>query len=105
MLRLFALAHTLSALWFRAMSTIAADSLRSPEFASNLARALPRLLAPGALPEDWDPRATTYDLSRFDSDVAFAGRFAKAISEIVTEDVHEPARIRERLAAIGLPFD
>ena len=40
------------------------------DFAKQLEVALPRLLAPGALPDDWDPRATTYDLTRFDSDRA-----------------------------------
>ncbi|MBL8684686.1 MAG: PLP-dependent transferase [Myxococcales bacterium] len=66
---------------------------------------LPRLLAPGALPEDWDPRATTYDLTRFDSDVGFAARLNEAIADIVTRDLQEPSQIRERLTAVGLPFD
>jgi cystathionine beta-lyase/cystathionine gamma-synthase len=75
------------------------------DFANNLQRALPRLLADGALPDDWDPRATTYDLQRFDSDEAFAPRFERAVSEILRDDVEAPHRVRERLAAVGLPFD
>ncbi|MFZ5443570.1 MAG: PLP-dependent transferase [Myxococcota bacterium] len=74
-------------------------------FAKQLELALPRLLAPGALPDDWDPRATTYDLTRFDSDDAFAGRFAEALSRIVTEKLEAPAQLREVLSGIGLPFD
>jgi cystathionine beta-lyase/cystathionine gamma-synthase len=64
---------------------------------------LPRLLAAGALPDDWDHRATTYDLPRFDSDVDFASRFEAALTDIVATDA--PAQIRERLVAVGLPFD
>ena len=74
-------------------------------FEGDLVRVLPRLLADGALPDDWDPRATTYDLERFDSDEAFAPRFERAISEILAGDVVAPREIRERLVAIGLPFD
>ncbi|MBL8624106.1 MAG: PLP-dependent transferase [Myxococcales bacterium] len=76
-----------------------------PTFATDLARALPRVLQPGALPDDWDYRATTYDLGRFDSDDQFAQRFAAAIAGIVADDVTDPAIIRARLAACGLPFD
>lgn len=75
------------------------------DFASNLERALPLLLAPGALPDDWDPRATTYDLQRFDSDEAFAPRFERAVSEILRDQVAAPDQIRARLAEVGLPFD
>ena len=42
---------------------------------------------------------------RFDSDEGFAGRFEQALGQILAEDVHEPALLRERLAACGLPFD
>jgi cystathionine beta-lyase/cystathionine gamma-synthase len=63
------------------------------------------MLVAGALPDDWDHRATTYDLPRFDSDVAFAGRFEQALSEIVETDLQAPDQIRNRLAAVGLPFD
>ena len=75
------------------------------DFAEHLVRALPRLLAEGALPDDWDPRATTYDLKRFDSDEAFAQRFERALSEMLADNITEPAQLRARLAAIGLPFD
>lgn len=75
------------------------------DFAQNLLRALPRLLARDAMPEDWDPRATTYDLKRFDSDEAFGQRFEQALAAILREDVTEPRLLRERLAAVGLPFD
>ncbi len=75
------------------------------DFARNLSRALPRLLASGALPDDWDPRATTYDLQRFDSDEAFAPRFERAVAEMVRDEVMAPPQLRERLVAVGLPFD
>ena len=72
----------------------------TPDFAARLAKTLPRILA--ALPEDWDHRATTYDLFRF-SDTAFAERFETAVADL--EKLDEPAQIRARLAAVGLPFD
>lgn len=74
-------------------------------FATDLVRALPRLLADGALPEDWDHRATTYDLMRFDSAEAFGARFEDALSEILRRELVEPSQIRARLAEVGLPFD
>lgn len=74
-------------------------------FAEDLVRALRRLLAPGALPDDWDHRATTYDLTRFDSDEAFGQRFEEALAEILRDDVKDPAELRTRLAKVGLPFD
>ncbi len=73
-----------------------------PDLTTKLVEALPRLLA--NLPDDWDHRATTYDLARFDSDAAFAARFEQALSEIVASDL-EGSRLRDRLAATGLPFD
>ena len=73
--------------------------------ATTLVRALPRLLVDGALPDDWDHRATTYDLMRFDSDEAFAERFERALAEILDRDIVEPRQLRERLAAVGLPSD
>ncbi len=75
------------------------------DFAKQLELALPRLLASGALPDDWDPRATTYDLTRFDSDEGFAGRFEQALTRIVTEKLEAPAQLREVLTGVGLPFD
>jgi cystathionine beta-lyase/cystathionine gamma-synthase len=73
------------------------------DFAARLTKVLPRLLAPGALPDDWDPRATTYDLFRFDSDTEFGARLDTALDDIAKLD--HPAQIRERLASVGLPFD
>lgn len=70
-----------------------------------LVHALPRLLADGALPDDWDHRATTYDLLRFDSDTAFAERFERALADIVEDEAMPPAAIRARLIEVGLPFD
>lgn len=75
------------------------------DFGAQLAAVLPRLLAPGALPDDWDPRATTYDLTRFDSAEAFATRFAAAVARIVAERLEAPAQLREVLTQVGLPFD
>lgn len=76
-----------------------------PGFATTLGKALPRLLAAGALPDDWDHRATTYDLPRFDSDVQFARRFEAAVSHILASDLRAPDQLRDQLAAVGLPFD
>lgn len=89
------------------MATSGSDGhIRLPaDFGKHLELALPRLLAPGALPDDWDPRATTYDLTRFDSDEGFAQRLAPALSRIATENVHTPAAVREVLTQAGLPFD
>ena len=63
-------------------TTTAADGQLNldPDFAANLARALPRLLAEGALPDDWDPRAPTSDVTRFDSATHVAGRFARSLA-------------------------
>lgn len=89
----------------RAMATTNGELHLGPDFLEKLTKALPRLLAAGALPDDWDHRATTYDLPRFDTDVDFAGRFEKALSEILEADMREPGELRERLAKVGLPFD
>jgi len=85
------------------MAMTTGDLHLGPDFAAKLTKALPRLLAAGALPDDWDHRATTYDLSRFDSDAGFAARFDQALSEILDDD--GPHQLRDRLAAVGLPFD
>ena len=90
------------------MATISASDGRivlGSDFPTNFARVLPRLLAPAALPGDWDPHATTYDLTRFDSDEAFAARFEKAVNDLIAGDVNEPSAIAKRLAEVGLPFD
>ena len=75
------------------------------DFAKQLEVALPRLLAPGALPDDWDPRATTYDLTRFDSDEGFAARFATVLPRLAADPAPSPAQLREALITVGLPFD
>ena len=73
------------------------------DFRSQLEQVLPRILADGATPDDWDPRATTYDLTRFDSDEGFAGRFATAVAAL--KDITAPEQVREVLTGVGLPFD
>ncbi|MEZ4362784.1 MAG: PLP-dependent transferase [Kofleriaceae bacterium] len=76
------------------------------QFATQLERVLPRLLGqPGALPDDWDPHATTYDLPRFDSAERFAARLTRTVAQILEDHVTEPARLRELLHACGLPYD
>ncbi len=74
--------------------------------AAKLAAVLPRLLSqPGALPDDWAPMATTYDLPRFDSEAAFNARFAAALTKILREDIRDAAALRTILAECGLPYD
>lgn len=87
------------------MTSTATQPVLGPTFASDLVRALPRMLAEGALPADWDHRATTYDLMRFDSAEGFAQRFEHALTAILRDDVAAPEVIRARLAAVNLPFD
>ena len=96
------LARSLSS---RTMAMTTGDLHLGLDFAAKLTRALPRMLATGALPDDWDPRATTYDLARFDSDAGFAARFEPALSEILANELETPRQVRDRLAAVGLPFD
>ncbi len=86
-------------------SPSAAQPTLGPTFASALVRTLPRMLATGALPDDWDHRATTYDLMRFDSAEAFAQRFEQALGEIDRNESATPEEVRARLAAVNLPFD
>lgn len=78
----------------------------SASFASNLATVLRHALrAPGALPDDWDPRATTYDLPRFDSEKLFAARLDATLGRLVAENAEAPEAIRTALHACGLPYD
>lgn len=78
----------------------------SPSFAANLTTVLRRALGtPGAMPEDWDPRATTYDLPRFDSEAQFAERLDAVLARLVADDVAAPESIREALYGCGLPYD
>lgn len=78
----------------------------SPEFLRNLMEVLPRLLTtPGALPDDWEPTATTYDLPRFDSEDRFAARLDQTLSQLLANDVKDPVALQAALYACGLPFD
>ena len=78
----------------------------APSRVSLLRSVLPRILSTaGALPDDWDVTATTYDLTRFHSEAAFAERFYTAAERIVADDVRDPERLRSMLAACGLPYD
>jgi len=73
---------------------------------SLLREVLPRLLAqPGALPDDWDVQATTYDIPRFHSEATFAERFYAAAAQAVAEGITAPERLRALLATCGLPYD
>jgi cystathionine beta-lyase/cystathionine gamma-synthase len=73
----------------------------SPLSLSDLRRLLTFLLeAPGRVPADWDPAATTYDLPRFHGGEAFVARFTAAGRQIL--DGAEPVAT---LAACGLPYD
>ncbi|MBP9085058.1 MAG: PLP-dependent transferase [Kofleriaceae bacterium] len=83
-----------------------ASSTSTADFAAQLSTALPRLLGqPGALPDDWAPMATTYDLPRFDSEAAFAARFAAVLTTIIRDDIRDAASLRDLLASCGLPYD
>lgn len=73
---------------------------------SVLREVLPRLLGtPGALPDDWDVQATTYDLTRFHDEATFAERFYAVAERLLAEKVEAPERVRELLASCGLPYD
>lgn len=73
-------------------------------FADQLVQVLPRLLG-RALPDDWDPRATTYDLPRFHSEAEFARHLHQAVQQILTEDITDAGVLRELLRACGQPYD
>ncbi len=78
----------------------------SPSFASNLAEVLKRMLSvTGAMPDDWEPRSTTYDLFRFDSEAQFGARLDAAVAQLVAENATSAEAIREALARVGLPYD
>lgn len=84
------------------MTTISPPSPRI----SVLREVLPRLLGtPGALPDDWDVQATTYDLTRFHSEATFAERFYSVAEKILAEKIEAPEHLRELLATCGLPYD
>ena len=73
---------------------------------SLLREVLPRLLGtPGALPDDWDVQATTYDLTRFHSEATFAERFYAVAERLLAEKIEAPEHVRDLLASCGLPYD
>lgn len=73
---------------------------------SVLREVLPRLLGtPGALPDDWDVQATTYDLTRFHSEATFAERFYAVAERLRAEAIEAPERVQDLLASCGLPYD
>jgi cystathionine beta-lyase/cystathionine gamma-synthase len=74
-------------------------------FESHLSRAVSRLLH--ALPDDWQPQATTYDLNRFTTFQNFSLRFAEVVEGISSSDPNhfEPNETRARLETCGLPYD
>lgn len=74
--------------------------------ARRLAAVLPRLLRQDhAIPDDWEPEATTYDLPRFHSEAEFITRFVRVVEEILTQDINDPAKLRSLLASCGHPYD
>lgn len=78
----------------------------SPSFGSNLAEVLKRTLSvTGAMPDDWEPRSTTYDLFRFDSEAQFAARLDQTVARLVAENVTSADALREALYRVGLPYD
>src|SRR3954468_7379424 len=58
-----------------------------------------------ALPEDWEPQATTYDLPRFHSEAEFLVCFEAAVRQMLTQEIHDPPRLRALLAGCGQPYD
>ncbi len=71
-----------------------------------LERVLQRILGQeGALPDDWEAEATTYDLPRFHSEAEFLDRFERAGQQILAEDIHDAPRLRALLADCGHPYD
>jgi cystathionine beta-lyase/cystathionine gamma-synthase len=76
----------------------------TPAFSHQLLTALPQLLAAGALPDDWNVEATTYDLNRFRSEDDFVVRFVELIAELAASPA-APDVVRTKLAACGLPSD
>ena len=75
----------------------------SPE---RLIQVLQRIRSPArALPEDWQPEATTYDLPRFHSEAEFAARFSRAIDQILDQGLREPEALRAVLFECGHPYD
>lgn len=76
----------------------------TPAFSHQLLTVLPQLLAAGALPDDWNVEATTYDLNRFRSEDDFVVRFVDVIAELAASPA-APDVVRAKLAGCGLPSD
>jgi cystathionine beta-lyase/cystathionine gamma-synthase len=76
----------------------------TPAFHHQLLAVLPQLLAPDALPDDWNVEATTYDLNRFRSEDDFVARFVDVVAELAASPA-APEAVRAKLAACGLPSD
>ncbi len=75
----------------------------SPE---RLIQVLQRILGQArAIPEDWEPEATTYDLPRFHSEAEFAGRVSRAVDQILDQDIRDPEALRALLFECGHPYD
>lgn len=78
----------------------------TPPSPERLIQVLQRILGPArALPEDWEPEATTYDLPRFQSEAEFAARFSRAVDQILDQDLRDPEALRALLFACGHPYD
>ncbi|PKL75019.1 MAG: hypothetical protein CVV27_17540, partial [Candidatus Melainabacteria bacterium HGW-Melainabacteria-1] len=75
-------------------------------FADSLLAVLSRLLTqPGALPEDWEAEATTYDLPRFYAAPEFTRRLAIAVETMLKEDIQAPETLCNLLTECGHPYD
>ncbi len=75
-------------------------------FADDLLKVLPRLLSqPGALPDDWQTDATTYDLNRFYEPEEFTRRLVAVIQQIIAEDIQSPETLNSLLSSCGHPYD
>jgi cystathionine beta-lyase/cystathionine gamma-synthase len=78
----------------------------TPPDPQRLIQVLQRILGQArALPEDWEPEATTYDLPRFHSEAEFAARFRRVAEQILDQDVRDPEALRALLYECGHPYD
>ena len=76
-----------------------------PGFAKQLLSVLPKLLAPDALPDDWQTEATTYDLNRFRSEADFVHRFVEVVAAVANGAPFDASTLRAQLFSCGLPTD
>ena len=82
------------------------DAHMTPLSPARLIQVLQRILGPAqALPEDWEPAATTYDLPRFHSEAEFTARFSRAVDQILDQDLRDPEALRALLFDCGHPSD